>query len=133
MNNNNLQLYSRTDELRARHAAFLQNYLGKEISPTEPALSIAARTLVCDASQGDTIIPDYKALKKLLKVNRRTLKGVRNKVMASAMRTGKLNLPTKNTTFSGKTDLEILTMIDEESSALLTAYDDLIATVKSYL
>jgi len=83
MNNSNLELYTFTDELRERHATFLQNYLGKEpITSKEPTLTLAARTLICDATQGETIIPDYKALKKLLKVNRRTLKGVRNKVMA---------------------------------------------------
>lgn len=131
MNNGSLELYTRADELRERHRAFLQEYLGKKTDQGEPALKLAARTLVCDAAEGETVIPDYKALKKLLKRNRRTLQGVRNKVMGAASRTGRMELPTKTSTFSGKTDLEILTMIDEESSTILSAYDDLIAAVKS--
>ncbi|HJJ35953.1 MAG TPA: hypothetical protein O0X27_02125 [Methanocorpusculum sp.] len=133
MNNGSLELYTRTDELRARHAAFLQDYLGKNVDSQESACTLAARTLVCDAAQGETVIPDYKSLKKLLKENRRKLKGVRNKVMAAAYRSGKMDLPTKETKFAGKTDLEILTMIDEESAALLLAYDNLIAAVKAVI
>ena len=126
-----MELYTRTDKLRVRHAEFLQDYLGKKVTLQEPACKLAARTLVCDAAEGETLIPDYKALKKLLKEKRRSLKGVRNKTMAAAYRTGRMDLPTKTTTFAGKTDLEILTMIDEESAALLLAYDNLIAAVKT--
>ncbi len=97
----------------------------------KPSVKIVARTLFCDAADGETVLPDYKVLKKLLKRNLRALKIFRNKTMVAAMHTGKMHHLTKETTFAGKMDLEILTMIDDESKELIEAYERLIAAVKA--
>ena len=130
--NTDYPLYQQADELRSRHAVFLTS-LGKKTQEQQPAIAIAARTLVCDAANGETVMPDYKALKKLLKTNLKKLKYERNKLLAYAMRNGKVPLTEKdrNAQFPDKTDLEILDVLDKDSAQLMQDYTALIKAVKS--
>ncbi|HJJ38758.1 MAG TPA: hypothetical protein O0X42_01345 [Methanocorpusculum sp.] len=123
-------LLEEIDVLRRRHIEALRKCFGKTPEELIPAKDLVQRVLVCDAAEGETAITDYKALLKLLKTNKHNMQRQRNKSLAYAMRNGKVNVEKREEYFAGKTDLEIITYIEEETRAILEAYTGLIKRVK---
>ncbi|HJJ30979.1 MAG TPA: hypothetical protein O0X97_01875 [Methanocorpusculum sp.] len=123
-------LLKETDVLRLRHIEAMRRCFGKTVEEPAPTKDIVQRVLVCDAAEGETAITDFGALLKLLKTNKKNMQHQRNKSLAYAMRNGKVNIEKREEYFTGKTDLEIITYIEEETRAILEEYTGLIKKVK---
>lgn len=123
-------LLNEIDALRLRHVESLRKCFGKTADDPAPTKDMVQRVLICDAAEGETVTTDYGALIKLLKTNKKNLQHLRNKALSYAMRTGKVYLEKREEYFAGKSDLEIITYIEEESRAILEAYTELMQRVK---
>ena len=118
------------DALRLRHVESLRKCFGKPADDPTPTKDMVQRVLICDAAEGETVTTDYGALIKLLKTNKKNLQHLRNKALAYAMRNGKVYLEKREEYFAGKSDLDIISYIEEESRAILEAYTELMQRVK---